>query len=47
MQLAPMARKHVPVKAARARKMKNEARFGDRAVPTEKEKNRTAEVVVV
>lgn len=42
MTLDPMIRKAVPWKAVKIRKMKNEARLGASAVPTEKAQNRTA-----
>ena len=40
MQELPTVRRAVPSKAVRRRKMKNEARLGDKAVPIEQPKKR-------
>jgi hypothetical protein len=44
MQFAPTIRNAVPWKAVSIRKMKNETRFGDKAVPTENPRNMTADI---
>jgi len=47
MQEAPTIRKLVPSKAVKMRKMKKEARLGDKAVPIEQAKKRIAVIMQI